>query len=78
MLELKFLEGVQGADQEITMDRVTRCLRCGKRMVPMPHLSGRTELKCMFCDKLDPLEVTTANKWADDNPLANPSSETAR
>jgi hypothetical protein len=53
------------------MDRVTRCLHCGKRMVPMPHLSGRTELKCLFCDKLDPLEVTTANKWAE-SPLAVP------
>ena len=54
------------------MDRVTRCLHCGKRMVPMPHLSGGTELKCL----LDPLEVTTANKWADDSPLASPISET--
>jgi len=59
------------------MDRVTGCLHCGKRMVPMPHLSGRTELKCLFCDKLDPLEVTTANKWADDSLLATPISETA-
>jgi len=57
------------------MDRVTRCLHCGRRMVPMPHLSGRTELKCLFCDKLDPLEVTTANKWADDSPLATPISD---
>jgi phage FluMu protein Com len=44
------------------MDRVTRCLHCGKRMVPMPGFSGRTELKCVFCDKLDPMEVDAANK----------------
>ena len=35
------------------MDPVTRCLHCGKRMVPAPSYSGRTELKCVFCDKLD-------------------------
>ena len=56
-------------------DCVTRCLHCGKRMVPMPSLSGRTELKCSFCDKLDPMEMTAANKWAD-SPLATPISET--
>jgi phage FluMu protein Com len=56
------------------MDRVTRCLHCGKRMVPILS-SGRTELKCLFCDKLDPMEMTAANKWAD-SPLATPISET--
>src|SRR5215216_1052509 len=35
------------------MDRVTRCLHCGKRMVPTPSYTGSTELKCVFCDKLD-------------------------
>ena len=44
-------------------------------MVPMPSLSGRTELKCLFCDKLGPMEMTAANKWAD-SPLATPISET--
>lgn len=46
------------------MDRVTRCLHCGKRMVPIPSDTGRTELKCLFCDRLDPME-TTAKQWAD-------------
>jgi len=32
-------------------------------------------LKCLFCDKLDPMEMTAANKWAD-SPLATPISET--
>ena len=57
------------------MDRVTRCLHCGKRMVPAPSHTGRTELVCVFCDKLDPMEMTAANKWAD-SPLATPISET--
>ena len=46
------------------MDRVTRCLQCGKRMVPARSLTGRTELICVYCDKLDPLEMEEANKWA--------------
>ena len=57
------------------MDRVTRCLHCGKRMVPAPSYSGRTELKCVFCDRLDPMEMRAARQWAD-SPLA-PVSETA-
>jgi hypothetical protein len=77
-LEPLFLETIVVPTEEVAMDRVTRCLHCGKRMVPMPHLSGRTELKCLFCDKLDPLEVTTATKWADDSPLDTPISETVR
>jgi len=58
------------------MDRVTRCLHCGKRMVPAPSPTGRTELRCVFCDKLDPMEMVDLVKWAD-SPLATPISETA-
>jgi phage FluMu protein Com len=57
------------------MDRVTRCLHCGKRMVPAPSYTGRTELKCVFCDELDPMEMRETNKWAD-GPLSTPISET--
>jgi phage FluMu protein Com len=57
------------------MDRVTRCLHCGKRMVPATSYTGRTELKCVFCDKLDPMEMVETNKRAD-SPLATPISET--
>jgi hypothetical protein len=60
---------------EVAMDRVTRCLHCGKRMVPAPSYTGRTELKCLFCDKLDPAEMVEPNKWAD-SPLTAPISET--
>lgn len=50
------------------MDRVTRCLRCGKRLVRTSGLSGRAELKCVFCDKLAPPRMEAA-QWAD-GPLA--------
>jgi uncharacterized OB-fold protein len=40
------------------MDRITRCEKCGKLMVPVVALSGRTELQCISCD--DP-----AVKWAE-------------
>jgi hypothetical protein len=56
------------------MDRVTRCLNCGKRMVPA-HVAGRTELRCVFCDRLDPMEMAEVTKWAS-SPLAGPVSET--
>ena len=45
------------------MDR-TRCPKCGKRMIPVITISGRTDLQCISCD--DP-----AVKWAE-SPLAAP------
>lgn len=45
------------------MDRVTRCLHCGKRMVPAPSLTGRTELICVYCDKADQIELAETTKW---------------
>ncbi|MBA2398689.1 MAG: hypothetical protein H0V72_08310 [Bradyrhizobium sp.] len=39
-------------------------------MVPAPSFTGRTELQCVFCNKLDPLKIEAA-KWAD-SPLATP------
>ena len=50
------------------MDRTTRCLHCGKRLMPA-SVNGRTELRCIWCDKLDPLQ-TDAVKWAQ-SPLAD-------
>jgi hypothetical protein len=32
------------------MDRTTRCLHCGKRLVPVPKGNGRTEFVCIRCD----------------------------
>ena len=46
------------------MDLITRCAKCGKRMVSVVTISGRTDLQCISCD--DP-----AVKWAQ-NPLTAP------
>ena len=32
------------------MDRITRCPRCGKQLVPVVMVSGRTDLQCISCD----------------------------
>jgi tRNA(Ile2) C34 agmatinyltransferase TiaS len=49
---------------------MTRCPKCKKRLMAMTDRTGRTELRCLKCDKVDPLE-TVAVKWAD-GPLATP------
>jgi hypothetical protein len=46
------------------MDQTTRCKECGKRLVPVVTISGRTDLQCLSCD--DP-----AVKWAR-SPLTTP------
>jgi hypothetical protein len=58
---------------EEATDGVTRCLQCGKQMVLVPSHDGR-KLKCIFCDKLDPMKMPGAKQWAD-SPLAAPVSE---
>jgi hypothetical protein len=45
------------------MDRITHCPKCGKQMVPVVTLSGRTDLQCISCD--DP-----AVKWAESPRIA--------
>jgi len=32
------------------MDRSTHCEKCGKRLVPVITVSGRTDLQCISCD----------------------------
>jgi hypothetical protein len=32
------------------MDRITRCPQCGKQLVPVVMISGRTDLQCISCD----------------------------
>jgi hypothetical protein len=44
-------------------------------MVPAPSMTGRTELVCVFCDKIDPMKMAEAKEWSE-NPLAHPASET--
>jgi hypothetical protein len=50
----------------------TRCPRCSKRMIAAATADGRTDLRCLQCDKVDPLK-TDAVKWAD-SPLASPTN----
>jgi phage FluMu protein Com len=46
----------------------TRCAHCNKRMKAVLAENGRTEFKCLKCDRLDPLQ-TDAVRWAE-GPLA--------
>ena len=41
----------------------------------LPQPERTHGVRCIFCDELDPMEMTAANKWAD-SPLATPISET--
>jgi tRNA(Ile2) C34 agmatinyltransferase TiaS len=50
------------------MDRTTSCPRCGKRMVPVVTISGRTDLQCISCD--DPaLKSTESPLTAPERPI---------
>jgi DNA-directed RNA polymerase subunit RPC12/RpoP len=49
--------------REDHMDQITRCQRCGKRLVPVVTISGRTDLQCISCE--DP-----AVKWAESPRIA--------
>jgi len=42
----------------------SRCPHCNKPMKAVLTKDGRTGLKCVRCDKIDPIE-TGAAKWAD-------------
>jgi phage FluMu protein Com len=56
-------------DVEGHMD-VTRCPKCEKRLMAMTDQNGRTELRCLKCDRIDPIKIEAA-KWADSS-LADP------
>ena len=32
---------------------ITRCPKCKKRLIAMTDRTGRTELRCLKCDKVD-------------------------
>jgi hypothetical protein len=63
-MEQKFPCRVEVKSREDLMDQTTRCPKCGKRMVPVVTISGRTDLQCISCD--DP-----AVKWAE-SPVSAP------
>jgi tRNA(Ile2) C34 agmatinyltransferase TiaS len=54
----------------------TRCPICSRRLMPVTDAKGRTELRCLECDELDPLQ-TDAAKWAQ-CPLAPPTKGAPR
>jgi transcription elongation factor Elf1 len=56
--------------RERFMEKTSHCPKCGKRTVSVNASNGRTELKCIRCDPVDPMQTDFA-KWAD-SPLANP------
>ncbi len=51
---------------------VTRCPKCKKRLMAMTDRTGKTEMLCLKCDKVDPMK-TDAAKWAD-SPLTGPTA----
>jgi hypothetical protein len=65
---------LEQAEECCIMDRVSRCIHCGKHLTPIPSESGRTELQRVSCDKLDPMALPTSRQWAD-SPLAQPTCE---
>jgi phage FluMu protein Com len=48
-----------------------RCPKCNRLLMAMTDRTGRTELRCLKCDQIDPMK-TQAAKWAD-SPLAGPT-----
>jgi hypothetical protein len=44
------------------MDPVTRCLHCGRRLIPVLSANGRTELKCVWCDAVDRVKAEPVNR----------------
>lgn len=56
-------------NREDVMHQITRCPKCGKRMIPVITISGRTDLQCISCD--DP-----AVRWAE-SPLTAPEKPIA-
>jgi phage FluMu protein Com len=49
-----------------------RCAKCKKLLMAMTDRTGKTELRCLKCDKVDPMK-TDAVKWADSG-LSGPNT----
>jgi hypothetical protein len=54
----------------VRMDNTTRCLHCGKRLIPIRGYGGRTELTCIRC--YDPTAILAQADL--ENAAALPSS----
>jgi hypothetical protein len=59
----RFLPHYLGRRWEDEMD-VTRCPTRKKRLMAMTDRTGKTEMLCLKCEKVDPMK-TDAAKWAD-------------
>jgi hypothetical protein len=55
-MELLFQGPIEGINGEVNMD-TTRCSHCKKRMKAVMAENGRTEFKCLRCDRVDPLQT---------------------
>jgi hypothetical protein len=50
------------------MESTTRCPKCGKRVLPVVTISGRTDLQCISCD--DPaLKLAESPPTAPEKPI---------
>jgi len=49
-----------------------RCPKCKKLMMAMTDRTGKTQLRCVKCDKVDPMK-TDAVKWANSG-LSGPTN----
>jgi DNA-directed RNA polymerase subunit M/transcription elongation factor TFIIS len=48
-----------------------QCPKCNNRLIAVTDRTGRTEMRCLKCDKVDPMK-TDAVKWAN-SPLSGPT-----
>lgn len=55
---------VAGTQFEGGMDRVSRCLHCGKRLVPTPTFGAERKLQCVWCNKIEQMK-TDFGEWSD-------------
>lgn len=46
---------------------MARCPKCKKRLMAMTDRTGRTDLRCLKCDKIEPRK-SVAVEWADTAP----------
>jgi phage FluMu protein Com len=47
---------------------ITRCPKCNKRLMAMTDRTGRTELCCLKCDKVDPMKSDAAKRTKPPSP----------
>jgi phage FluMu protein Com len=44
-----------------------RCPKCNKLLILMTDRKGRSEVRCVRCDQLDPMKMDATTKWANSN-----------